>query len=174
MAPPGEGTFPWRKEDHSAPGPGPCLYIIYIIYYIIPGLGEHRKPMRHPRSGRWGILRRLYRQIRDRLSRKSDSPRLTFASGNPAGLEANILYNIRSTHGCKDKWIRTKPLRRGLGGSPRQEQEGSRWQSHRGPNILILFIRTLRPFSEGLPKQDPNPREIRTERTLAESRVVLI
>ena len=60
------------------------------------------------------------------------------------------------------------------GGSPRQEQEGSGQQSHRVPYIFILFVSTLCPFSEGVPKQDPNPKQIRTERALAESRVVLI
>ena len=38
----------------------------------------------------------------------------------------------------------------------------------------ILFISNLRPFSKGVPKKDPNLKQIRTERTLAESRVVLI
>ena len=60
------------------------------------------------------------------------------------------------------------------GGSPRQEQGGSRRQCHRALNIYILFIGTPRPFSKGVPKKHPNLKQIRTERTLAESRAVLI
>ena len=55
-----------------------------------------------------------------------------------------------------------------------QEQEGSRRQSHRAPSIYILRISNLRPFSKGVPKENPNPKQTRTERTLAESRFVLI
>ena len=56
----------------------------------------------------------------------------------------------------------------------RQEQEGSQRPYDDTSDIAILFIRNFRSFSEGVPKQGPNPKRIRTERTLAENRVVLI
>ena len=60
------------------------------------------------------------------------------------------------------------------GGSQRQEQEGSRRPSHHVPDIFILVMNPFRSSSEGVPKQDPNPKRLRTESTLAENRVVLI
>ena len=59
-------------------------------------------------------------------------------------------------------------------GSKGQKQEGSRQPSHHVHNIFILVMNPFRSSSEGVPKQDPNPKRLRTESTLAENRVVLI
>ena len=62
----------------------------------------------------------------------------------------------------------------GARGCQGQEQEGSRWTCHLVPDVIILFMTSLRSSFEGLPKQDPSPKRIRTEKTLTENTVVLI
>ena len=56
----------------------------------------------------------------------------------------------------------------------RQEQEGSQRPSARTSNIFILLLSNLCSSFEGVPKKNLNPKKIRTESTLAKSKVVLI
>ena len=72
-------------------------------------------------------------------------------------------------HANKNK-APSAPPGRSLG----QEQEGSPRSCHFVPDVFILFMRPFRSSPEGVPKQDPDPKSLRTERTLAENRVVLM
>ena len=80
----------------------------------------------------------------------------------------------RSALDHKDTRIRKKPLCLGLWGH-RDNNKQSLEDSAIVPSTdtYVLFIRSPHLFPKGAPEQKPNLKQIRTERTLAEGRVVL-
>ena len=78
-----------------------------------------------------------------------------------------------SEHGHKHTRMRTKPLRRGPGDHLDNDKEALE-DSAIVLSISILFIGNLCPSAKGYQQKDPDLKQTRTERTLAESRVVLI